>query len=217
MNSMNARLKGFGLGSKRKSTANQSSTPQQAASAPNPQLTGRPGPPSIASNSTASLPMNQQQMGGQRPPSYSPGYPPGVTGIQQGRIASPQVGNPRTPPAQMMGGPPPINTASGGYPPGQHQQNMGGPPQMQQGIGGPPQYGGAPYPQQGGDGMAPAPYPVQQQRGNAVEVEGAGRSKSQLIVGIDFVSVSSFADSSSRANDPIGNHFLWRRIRIRVQ
>jgi hypothetical protein len=27
-------------------------------------------------------------------------------------------------------------------------------------------------------------------RGNAVEVEGAGRSKSQLIVGIDFVSTS---------------------------
>lgn len=55
----------------------------------------------------------------------------------------------------------------------------GGPP-----PGGPPQYQGAP-------GYPPAqqnmPQPYGGARNNAVEVEGAGRSKSQLIVGIDFV------------------------------
>ena len=100
-------------------------------------------------------------------------------------------GNPRTPPSQVLGGPPPINTAPGGYPQ-QHQQQMGAPSQLP----GPPQYGGQqPYaPQQGG--MVPQPYT----RNNAVEVEGAGRSKSQLIVGIDFVSSPSLTlrDEPSR-------------------
>jgi hypothetical protein len=53
----------------------------------------------------------------------------------------------------------------------------GGPPQY-----GPPQYG-APVP--GNQSVAAAQYA---NRNNAVEVEGAGRSKAQLIVGIDFVS-----------------------------
>lgn len=113
---------------------------------------------------------------GARPPSYT-GYPPGVA---QGRTGSPNMapGNPRTPPSQVLGGPPPINTAPAGY---QQQQHMGPPSQV---PGGPPGYGGQqPYAPQGG--MVPAPYVS---RGNAVEVEGAGRSKSQLIVGIDFVS-----------------------------
>lgn len=52
-----------------------------------------------------------------------------------------------------------------------------GPPQY-----GPPQYG-APVP--GNQSVAAAQYA---NRNNAVEVEGAGRSKAQLIVGIDFVS-----------------------------
>jgi hypothetical protein len=62
---------------------------------------------------------------------------------------------------------------------------MGGPPPP-----GPPQYGGGP-PQYGAPGVpgnqsvAAAQYA---NRNNAVEVEGAGRSKAQLIVGIDFVS-----------------------------
>jgi hypothetical protein len=59
---------------------------------------------------------------------------------------------------------------------------MGAPPA----AGGPPGYGppqyGAPPP--GGASIAAAQY---QNRNNAVEVEGAGRSKAQLIVGIDFV------------------------------
>jgi hypothetical protein len=93
----------------------------------------------------------------------------------------------RTPPTQVMGGPPPINTATtGGYPP-QHGPPLAGPP-LQGGPGGPPQYGGAGYVPPGMGGMgAPVQYGP---RGNAVEVEGAGRSKSQLIVGIDFVSTS---------------------------
>ena len=65
--------------------------------------------------------------------------------------------------------PPPINT--GGYPP------QGGPPHYAN----PPQYGSPPM-----NNMVPQQY---QQRNNAVEVEGAGRSKAQLIVGIDFVSL----------------------------
>jgi hypothetical protein len=187
MNSMNSRF--FGLGSKRKSTANNPSAPQQAAnSAPHLPgvLPGRPGPPSTSS-STTSLPMNHPGAG-QRPPSYTPGYPPGVVGNRTTSPPAPQgPGVTRTPPTQMMGGPPPINTAAGGYQPQQGgPPPMGGPPPAQ---GGPPQYGGgAPYANTGGGGMgAPAPYGAQ--RPNAVEVEGAGRSKSQLIVGIDFVSV----------------------------
>jgi hypothetical protein len=95
----------------------------------------------------------------------------------------PGPGNLRTPPSQVMGGPPPINTAaSGGYP-----QGPVGPP-LQSGPGGPPQYVGGAYPNppQGTMG-APVPFA----RNNAVEVEAAGRSKSQLIVGIDFVSTCS--------------------------
>lgn len=52
----------------------------------------------------------------------------------------------------------------------------GGPPQY-----GPPQYGTP----QGGGSLAAAQYANR----NAVEVEGAGKNKAQLIVGIDFVSV----------------------------
>lgn len=184
---MNARLKGFGLGSKRKSSANNPSLPQQAANSSSTtlpgQLPGRPGPPS-ASNSVNSLPgMNHPGAGG-RPPSYTPGYPPTLGG----RTTSPPMpqgpGATRTPPTQVMGGPPPINTAAGGYPQQHGPPPMGGPP-LSQG-GGPPQYGGgAPYAPAGAGGMAPVPYT---RPGNAVEVEGAGRSKSQLIVGIDFVS-----------------------------
>ena len=52
----------------------------------------------------------------------------------------------------------------------------GGPPQY-----GPPQYGAPPV----GGSVAAAQYA---NRTGAVEVEGAGKNKAQLIVGIDFVS-----------------------------
>jgi hypothetical protein len=53
----------------------------------------------------------------------------------------------------------------------------GGPPQY-----GPPQYGAPGVPP--GGSVAAAQYANR----NAVEVEGAGKNKAQLIVGIDFVS-----------------------------
>jgi hypothetical protein len=194
MNSMNARLKGFGLGgSKRKSSANnansipQHSSPQSLnGSLPQlPQRSGLAGPTS-ASGSTTSLPAMQQSGVVGRPPSYTQGYPPGMVGPPQNRTTSPQMPNPRTPPTQMMGGPPPINTAATGYAPPQHAPMQQGGPPMQGPPGVPPQYGGqAPYQGQGQQGMGP---PAAYTRPGAVEVEGAGRSKSQLIVGIDFVS-----------------------------
>ncbi|KFY28843.1 hypothetical protein V493_02733, partial [Pseudogymnoascus sp. VKM F-4281 (FW-2241)] len=210
-----SRFKGFGFGSKRKSAAGpgipppsqpsplqqqqqQQQPPQQQQPIPpqqqvppgGPQLPVRPGPLS-QSSSSSSLAMNHPGAG-PRPPSYT-GYPPGVA---QGRTESPNMvpGNPRTPPSQVLGGPPPINTAPGGY--SQQQQHMGGATQI---PGGPPGYGGQqqPYaPQQGG--MAPAPYVT---RNNAVEVEGAGRSKSQLIVGIDFGTTFSGVAFAFISND----------------
>ena len=182
MNSMNNRFKGFGLGSKRKSSANNPSFPQ-IATPPGPQVPGVPGRPDFPSESSS---VNSIQMNapgpGQRPPSYTPGYPPGAIG---NRTTSPPTlqGPTRTPPTQVMGGPPPINTATtGGYPP-QHGPPLPGAPPIGSG---PPQYGGAAYPNPGMGAMGnPAQYVA---RNNAVEVEGAGRSKSQLIVGIDFVS-----------------------------
>lgn len=181
MSSMNSRLKGLGFGSKRKSSGNTptlAQNPNQNPTSSAPQLVGKPIPPS-ASSSTTSLPMNHPGAGG-RPPSYTNNYAPAPAAV--GRTTSPMAsGTPRTPPSQMMGGPPPINTAASGYPPG-HIAGMGAPP-----AGGPPQYGppqyGAPAGAPGGASLAAAQY----QNRNAVEVEGAGRSKAQLIVGIDFV------------------------------
>jgi hypothetical protein len=177
MSSMNARFKNL-VGSKRKSSAhNQSPTPQG-----NPAPTGQQRPTSLspqASNSSStSLPMNQQNPLG-RPPSYTYAPPGGLGAPQQqhGRPASPL---------------PPINTGAPGYPP--QQTPMGYPPQAgppgypPQGPPGAGQYGqgyGAPLP------GAPAPHgpPATYNRPSGMaEVAGEGRSKAQLIVGIDFVS-----------------------------
>lgn len=193
MSSMNSRLKAFGFG-KRKSTASIHGGPDPPqTSTPPPQIpqqfpTG-PGPaPSIASNSSQqSLPMNHPGPG-PRPPSYTANFPPqGGPQAPLGRT-SPLTGQgpTRTPPSQMIGGPPPINTGApvAGYPP--PMQIPGGPPPV---PGGPPGYGGGagyppPAPPQQGQPMPTAPF-----RGNpAAEVEGNSRSKAQLIVGIDFVS-----------------------------
>jgi hypothetical protein len=121
--------------------------------------------------------MNQQNPLG-RPPSY--------TFAQSGGLGAPnnaQHGRPASPL-------PPINTgAPGGYPP-QQQQPMGYPPQ-----GGPPGYPPQPPAGYGGYGApppnpgAPMGAPAQQYRPPGMaEVAGEGRSKAQLIVGIDFVS-----------------------------
>lgn len=103
--------------------------------------------------------MNQQTLG--RPPSYT-------YNNAAGRPTSPM------PPGQqqMPHHPPPINT--GQYAP-------------QQGVQQPPGYGGGGYGQQL---PQPALQQMQQfgQHARPAEVEGGGRSKAQLIVGIDFVS-----------------------------
>lgn len=103
-----------------------------------------------------------------------------------GRTSPMNPGQNRTPPSQMTGGPPPINTgAPAGYPPNMNPMGQM-PPGMPQG--GPPGFGQPTgYP----PGPPPAGGPIAQQfqQGNpAAEVEGASRSKAQLIVGIDFVS-----------------------------
>ena len=101
---------------------------------------------------------------------------------------------------QMAHHPPPINT--GAYPQG--HPALGGAAQ-------PPGYGGG-YQSQG----MVAPQPTLGQyggrgQGQAVEVEGAGRSKAQLIVGIDFVSISSTIDFL-RLLTLEGNYLLRRSI-----
>ncbi|KND89864.1 Heat shock 70 kDa protein 12B [Tolypocladium ophioglossoides CBS 100239] len=194
MSSMNSRLKGFGFGKRNKSAASIQTTDgvppintPPPGQIPQHQLP-HPGqtPPLGASSSTTSLSMNHPGQGN-RPPSYSANYPPGPPGAPLDRT-SPHQGPNRTPPSQMAGGPPPINTnAPVGYPPnmapmGQGPPQMGGPPPP----GGPPGFGGqAGYP----PGAPPPPGPIAQQfqRTNpAAEVEGASKSKAQLIVGIDF-------------------------------
>ena len=113
----------------------------------------------------------QQQNGLGRPPSYTP--------------------NPNAPGRQSPL--PPINT--GNYPAG-HPALNGQLVQQPLGYGG--QYGGvpngvhggAPQPTLGSYG-APRGTGYGAPTGAPVEVEGAGRSKAQLIVGIDFVSVAS--------------------------
>ncbi len=115
---------------------------------------------------------------GPRPPSYTANYPQGGPPPPIGRD-SPLQGQARTPPSQMVGGPPPINTGApvAGYPP--PMQIPGGPP--------PPGYtGGAGY----HPATAPQPtgnLPTAAYSRTAAEVEGNSRSKAQLIVGIDFV------------------------------
>lgn len=107
--------------------------------------------------------MNQQGLG--RPPSYS----------YQNAAGRPQ--SPMPPGQQQMSHhPPPIDTRQG---------YVGANPQLQQQQ--PPGYGGAGY------GQIPGQQPQQMgqfgQHMRPAEVEGGNRSKAQLIVGIDFVSI----------------------------
>ena len=82
--------------------------------------------------------------------------------------------------------PPPINTGLGqpGYPPNQVCEQASPPP-----PGHPQAAAYAPYP------TAPPPA-AQQRRGGAVEVDDGGKSRTQLIVGIDFVSSSAVKTSN---------------------
>ena len=92
---------------------------------------------------------------------------------------------------------------------------MGGAPQ-------PPGYGGgygAPngMPVGGGMGGPPGGMGIYGNRGSAVEVEGAGRSKAQLIVGIDFVSYVAQGSGLDTYTNPrlIGYHLLRSRLCVR--
>lgn len=189
---MSSRLKSLGFGSKRKSAVNIQTS---AAPSPNGSTTtagghSTPPPPQAgppANSSQTSLPppnpaqaaMNQQTLG--RPPSYS-------YNNAAGRPTSPM---PPTQQQQMAAPhhPGQIDTRQSSYMGQQPQQQMG-PPQ-------PPGYGGAynqmqqQQQQQGGLQYMNA----QHVPGRAAEVEGAGRSKAQLIVGIDFVSRKCTNDS----------------------
>ncbi|KAL9038785.1 MAG: hypothetical protein Q9214_005144 [Letrouitia sp. 1 TL-2023] len=155
---MNSRFKQFGasFSTKRNSTRHRDNNSNLQPS------NGVGHNPSNSTSSTTSLPMNPQSGLG-RPPSYT--YNPNA----------PRSNSPLPPQQQMAHHPPPIHTS--GYPHG--HPALGGSAQ-------PPGYGGG-YSQANGLGSAPQPtlgqYPS---RGAPVEVEGAGRSKAQLIVGIDF-------------------------------
>lgn len=196
---LNSRFKGLGFG-KRKSTASipspdrppSSSTPppQIPQQFPTSQPVSGPGPgpaPSITSSSSQqSLPTMNHPGAGPRPPSYTANYqtgPPPPVGRESPLT---HQGPTRTPPSQMVGGPPPINTGApvAGYPPQMAGQPGAHPPP---GVGGgPPGYAtGYPPP---APPLAP-PNPMAQYGRPAAEVEGNSRSKAQLIVGIDFVSI----------------------------
>ena len=158
MDAMSTRLRGLGFGTKRKSSANIQTAVVQTNG------TASPTPPPNSSQTSLPPSMNNQQTGLGRPPSYS--YPPGQ------RPTSPM------PPGQqhLAHHPPPIDTTNQRYP---------GPNPAMQGAPQPPGYGGYGHaPQQGAmsHGMNQYGRP-----GPPAEVEGAGRSKAQLIVGIDFV------------------------------
>jgi hypothetical protein len=169
------------LGSKRKQSSN--STPTQSTPPPTAQAQS-PRPTSIASSSSTSLPTGAPTPTGNMNPNNPQGLgrPPSYT-------YSNQQLNPGQPPqGQRPHSPlPPINTATApqpGYPPQQiYQGQPQGPPP------GPPGYAQQPYGAPGYQQTPPQPPvgPQSYNRPGAVEVEAAGRSKAQLIVGIDFV------------------------------
>lgn len=187
---MNSRLKSFGFGKRKSAASIQTPDGQTPSQTPPPgQIPQQLQPPPLAaSSSSTSLPMNHPGLGN-RPPSYSANNYPAGPPVGRTSPLTNQQGHNRTPPSQMVGGPPPINTgapgAPVGYPPG--MAPMGGPPPM---AGGPPGFGGQQGYPPGGPAPPGGPLAQQFQRGNAAaEVEGASRSKAQLIVGIDFVSI----------------------------
>ncbi|PHH65223.1 hypothetical protein CDD81_3082 [Ophiocordyceps australis] len=196
MSSMNSRFRGLGFG-KRKSAASfqanegvpPTSTPPPAQVAQNSRPhsqthLGQTPPLGAASPNPSSM---NQSSSGNRPPSYSANYAQGPSGPSLDRTSSHQG---RTPPSQMVGGPPPINTnAPVHYPQNMAPMSQGPPPSI---SGPPPQVGPPGYAGQTGyppPPPAPPSGPIAQQfqRPNAAaEVEGSSRSKAQLIVGIDF-------------------------------
>ncbi|KAI9668632.1 MAG: hypothetical protein M1831_001071 [Alyxoria varia] len=179
--SMNSRLKHF-VGRRKSSQQVPNGSP--ASLSPS----GQSSPLTQSNSSSTSIPMNQNQgQGHERPPSYpysprNPGLSPPTNQQQQQHPPQPQQQHsyhhpqqgrptsPLPPPVQPTGQVPP--PGGGGYPP-QGNQMYGQPPPY------PPGNPPAP-PQQSGSYGPYRPMPP-------AEMEGArGRSKAQLIVGIDF-------------------------------
>ena len=120
---------------------------------------------SIPMNGAAGQPPNSNNNNPDRPTSYT--YSPRNQLGPAPTTARPA--SPLPPPVQPSGQvPPPLGT---GYPPQAHNQMYGQPPPYPQGP--PP-----PAPQQGGYGYS---------YNRGAELDGGGRNKAQLIVGIDFV------------------------------
>ena len=165
---MNFRSKNFGVfGSKRQSNRNNSHSSQPSTNSLQAPTNGSAHTPAASTSSTTSLPMNPPQQNGLgRPPSYTynsnaPGRQSPLPPINTGSYPA---GHPALNGQQAQ--PPGYGGGYGGVPNGVH----GGPAQPSLGAYGPPR----------GTGYGAA-------AGAPVEVEGAGRSKAQLIVGIDFV------------------------------
>lgn len=159
MEAVSSKIKSLALGAKRKNSSNNIQSTFAGSNHLTPTSTHTNTPTTTLHNSsTTSLPMNPQQNPAGRPPSYSYNT--------AGRPITPlPPGHP-----QAAHHPPPINTAQQ-FPPA----NPTMPPAQPPGYGG---YATHP-PQAGGHTM--------NQYARPAEVDGGGRSKAQLIVGIDFV------------------------------
>ncbi|KAI9829931.1 MAG: hypothetical protein M1819_005903 [Sarea resinae] len=171
---MNSRLKNFGFGPKRKSSA---TVPAQISQIPSPSASppaGTPPPPGVNS-SNSSLPMNPSSTNSPsgRPPSYN-----------ANGLAAPHH-NVRPVSPAPSGGALPVQTGYG-YSSPTHQGVRGG---AATGPAPPPGYHHGYPPSTTAYGPP------------AVEVEGAGRSKAQLIVGIDFGTTFSGVAFAFASND----------------
>jgi hypothetical protein len=142
-------------------------------------------------------PPNSSQISLPAPGPQGTGMNPNQLGRPPSYSYNTATGRPQSP---MPPHPPPIDTR--GY---VGANPTMGPPQ-------PPGYGGAGY---GAPQQAMQPTMGQYGAGRPAEVEGAGRSKAQLIVGIDFVRSHSRPKKSFSGSHSPGNHILRRRIRIR--
>ncbi|PHH83603.1 hypothetical protein CDD82_6631 [Ophiocordyceps australis] len=202
MSSMNSRFRGLGFGKRKSAASFQANEGVPPTSTPPPAQVGQNSRPHSQTHLGQTPPLGaaspnpssmNQSSSGNRPPSYSANYAQGPSGPSLDRTSSHQG---RTPPSQMVGGPPPINTnAPAHYPQNMAPMSQGPPPSV---SGPPPQAGPPGYVGQTGyagqTGYPPPPPapptgPIAQQfqRPNAAaEVEGSSRSKAQLIVGIDF-------------------------------
>jgi len=196
MDLMTSRFKSLGFGTRRKnSSAAQSQN--QASTQPNNNNylvqtsngASSNSPPPGHSSSTTSLPMNNQN---------PPGRPPSYTYNAAGRPTSPMPPGQQLIPHPAPSINPTLQFAAPSLTPG--------PP--------PPVYG---YPHSIPQSIPQSVNPHPGLRNPAVEVEGAGRSKAQLIVGIDFGTTFSgvafaFATNNEAREDIItewpgaGNH-----------